>query len=44
MGTFSAEICKAEFDVKENFKTYRELYAGSLQRATGGKVKWSFGY
>jgi glycosyltransferase involved in cell wall biosynthesis len=44
MGTFSAEICKAEFNVKENFKTYRELYAGSLQRATGGKVKWNFGY
>ncbi|MEO5564477.1 MAG: glycosyltransferase [Chitinophagaceae bacterium] len=44
MGDFSAEICKTEFNVKENFKTYRELYAGSVQRATGGKVKWSFGY
>jgi glycosyltransferase involved in cell wall biosynthesis len=29
MGNFSMEICKAEFDVKENFKSYRELYAGS---------------
>jgi len=44
MGTFSAEICQAEFNVKENFKTYRELYAGSLQQVMGGKVKWNFGY
>jgi glycosyltransferase involved in cell wall biosynthesis len=44
MGGFSAEICKTEFDVKENFKTYRELYSGSLREATGGKVKWNFGY
>lgn len=40
MGNFSAEICKAEFDVKENFKSYRQLYAGSL---TGTGRRWSLG-
>jgi glycosyltransferase involved in cell wall biosynthesis len=44
MGGFSAEICKTEFNVQENFKTYRELYSGALQKASAGKVKWSFGY
>lgn len=43
MGGFSAEICRTEFNVKENFKGYRELYAGSLKGLTGRKVKWNFG-
>ena len=42
MGKFSGEICKTEFDVKKNFKTYRELYAGSVLQ-TGRQAKWSFG-
>jgi glycosyltransferase involved in cell wall biosynthesis len=42
MGNFSAQICKAEFNVKENFKAYRRLYAGVLAGA-GEKAKWSFG-
>lgn len=42
MGKFSGEICKTEFDVKKNFKTYRELYAGSILK-TGRQAKWSFG-
>ncbi|HTD93656.1 MAG TPA: glycosyltransferase [Chitinophagaceae bacterium] len=44
MGKFSAEICKTEFNVKENFKKYRELYAGAIGKVAGGKMKWSFGY
>lgn len=43
MGEYSAEICRAEFDVKQNFKSYRELYAGSTLTA-GHRAKWSFGY
>jgi glycosyltransferase involved in cell wall biosynthesis len=43
MGNFSAEICKTEFDVKKNFKTYRELYAGRVGEAAGGNMKWSLG-
>jgi glycosyltransferase involved in cell wall biosynthesis len=42
MGRFSREICKTEFDVKQNFKVYRKLYAGSLIE-TGLSTKWSFG-
>jgi glycosyltransferase involved in cell wall biosynthesis len=42
MGRFSREICKTEFDVKQNFKVYRKLYAGSLTD-TGLRTKWSFG-
>jgi len=42
MGNFSAEICRTEFNVKENFKTYRKLYAGSFI-GTGERAKWSFG-
>jgi glycosyltransferase involved in cell wall biosynthesis len=42
MGEFSGEICKTEFDVKENFKTYRKLYAGSLI-GIDNRTKWSFG-
>ncbi len=46
MGKFSGEICKKEFDVKENFKTYRELYAGKIINGSiglSGRPKWSFG-
>lgn len=43
MGDFSAEICRTEFDVKKNFKTYRELYAGIGQETAGRKIKWSLG-
>jgi len=42
MGNYSAEICQTEFNVKENFKAYRRLYAGVLA-STGEKAKWSFG-
>jgi len=42
MGKFSGEICKTEFDVKKNFKAYRELYAGAVLQ-TGRQAKWSFG-
>ncbi|MFC0773736.1 glycosyltransferase [Terrimonas alba] len=42
MGSFSGEICKVEFDVKENFKSYRRFYTGSLPE-TVGKAMWSFG-
>jgi hypothetical protein len=41
MGNYSAEICRVEFNVKENFKSYRELYAGSFAFA-GKKTVWSF--
>jgi glycosyltransferase involved in cell wall biosynthesis len=43
MGAFSEEICRAEFDVNRNFKTYRDLYAG-LHLTAGNRAKWSFGY
>lgn len=41
MGAFSQEICRAEFDVKRNFRTYRDLYTGSSLK--GIRSKWSFG-
>jgi glycosyltransferase involved in cell wall biosynthesis len=44
MGKFSGEICKTEFNVKQNFKTYRELYAGTVNEESGRKMKWIFGY
>ncbi len=44
MGDYSGEICQTEYDVKENFKAYRELYAGTWRAALTGKLKWSFGY
>ncbi|MET0638200.1 MAG: glycosyltransferase [Chitinophagaceae bacterium] len=43
MGGFSAEICREEFNMKENFKTYRELYAGAILNAEAGRAKWSLG-
>lgn len=42
MGNFSAEICNTEFNVKENFKAYRQLYAGLLPKSNK-RAKWSFG-
>lgn len=42
MGNYSAEICRTEFDVKENYKAYRALYAGSVP-GSGVKAIWSFG-
>ena len=41
MGQYSRDICKAEFDGRENFKSYRELYAGSIGE-TNVKALWSF--
>src|SRR5690606_6002872 len=43
MGEYSAEICRTEFNVRENFEAYRHLYGGTLTRMAQGK-KWSFGY
>lgn len=43
MGEYSKEICKTEFDGKQNFKIYREIYAGSLNEMNKG-TKWSFTY
>lgn len=42
MGNYSEEICRAEFDVNQNYKMYRSLYAGSgpITRQT---AMWSFG-
>ncbi|HEX7905862.1 MAG TPA: glycosyltransferase [Chitinophagaceae bacterium] len=41
MGVFSESICRKEFDVKENFRGYRELYAGSIVCAER-PLPWSF--
>ncbi len=41
MGVFSEEICRTEFNVNENFKMYRDLYAG-VETSNKG-IKWSFG-
>lgn len=42
MGAYSEEICKKEFDVKQNFRTYRDLYAGASWPAAG-QSQWRFG-
>jgi glycosyltransferase involved in cell wall biosynthesis len=42
MGRYSRDICKKEFNGKENFKSYRELYAGSLM-PNGTRAIWSLG-
>lgn len=42
MGRYSRDICKKEFNGKENFKSYRELYAGSLI-SNGTRAIWSLG-
>jgi glycosyltransferase involved in cell wall biosynthesis len=43
MGAFSAEICRQEFDVKKNFRSYREWYAG-IPVKMDGQPQWKFGY
>ncbi len=40
MGGFSKSICETEFNVKNNFNSYRELYAKAIN-LTPGK-KWAF--
>ncbi|HEV8284094.1 MAG TPA: glycosyltransferase [Chitinophagaceae bacterium] len=40
MGSFSKSICEAEFNVKNNFSSYRELYTNTIN-LTPGK-KWAF--
>lgn len=42
MGQYSADICATEFDVKKNFKSYRELYKGILSGSNLARPKWSF--
>lgn len=42
MGQYSGEICATEFDVKKNFKSYRELYKGILSGKGLVRPKWSF--
>ncbi len=42
MGNYSGEICRTEFDIKQNFSKYRDLYAGSKTEPANGE-KWSFG-
>lgn len=41
MGSYGEEICKKEFDVKQNFKLYRNLYEG-LPDDFHGNPYWSF--
>ena len=41
MGRYSQEIASMEFNMKENFKSYRELYTGAL--GTINRAKWSLG-
>lgn len=40
MGSFSKSICETEFDVKNNFNNYRELYANAEQISPS--KKWAF--
>lgn len=40
MGAYSGEICKTEFDMNQNFKNYRDMYAGSIV-ATIENKKWA---
>jgi glycosyltransferase involved in cell wall biosynthesis len=44
MGNFSKEICRTEFNVKKNFKNYRDLYARSKSEIPMNNVMWKFGY
>ena len=44
MGNYSKEICYSEFNGKTNFKSYRELYAGSPNTMPANQIKWKFGY
>jgi glycosyltransferase involved in cell wall biosynthesis len=40
MGNFSKSICETEFNVAENFSSYRELYTNGIALAPG--KKWAF--
>lgn len=44
MGNFSEQICRTEFDVKLNFKNYRDLYACSIEEVPLNGIRWKFGY
>ena len=44
MGGFSEEICRVEFDVNQNFKSYRDLYARSTSEIPMNGIRWKFGY
>jgi glycosyltransferase involved in cell wall biosynthesis len=44
MGNFSRQICRTEFDVRKNFKNYRDLYAHPAKETTMNNIKWKFGY
>lgn len=44
MGAHSKEICKTEFDVKQNYQSYRDLYTGLVTKAGINKEQWRFGY
>jgi hypothetical protein len=40
MGDYSKSICETEFNIKNNFTSYRELYTNTIN-ITPGK-KWAF--
>jgi glycosyltransferase involved in cell wall biosynthesis len=40
MGRFSKSICETEFNIKNNFAGYRELYANTLTMTPA--KKWAF--
>jgi hypothetical protein len=40
MGDFSKSICETEFNVKNNFSSYRELYANSFNITP--EKRWAF--
>lgn len=42
MGSFSKSICETEFNVKNNFTNYRELYANTIH--TKPEKKWAYAY
>ena len=44
MGNFSRQICRTEFDVRKNFKNYRNLYAHPAKEMKMNNIKWKFGY
>ena len=44
MGNYSGQICKTEFDVKQNFKSYRDLYSHGKAEMPVNDIKWKFGY
>lgn len=41
MGGYSGDICRTEFDVAQNFKNYRAMYAGSVVSGIEHK-KWGY--